>query len=162
MNAFRAVKTCLSQYATMSGRAPRSEFWWWMLFLFLGNTLLNALEGVLGLSAPLGPTLIFIVATIVPTLSVTARRLHDTNWSGWWAASYAVVAPFGLVLGSASEDGAGEIFGGLLLFVFGIGSLVYLVVFIRMFIRGANATNRFGPDPLATRGSDPDSSDETP
>jgi uncharacterized membrane protein YhaH (DUF805 family) len=71
-----AIKTCLSKYAEFSGRASKSEYWWFMLFLFLGS----AATGII--SPKLGG--LFTVATLVPWLAVAARRLHDTGRSGWW------------------------------------------------------------------------------
>lgn len=71
-----AVKTCFQKYATFEGRASRPEFWWFMLFLVGVNFVLNLVSDMLGL--------LFSLATIVPSLAVGARRLHDTGRSGWW------------------------------------------------------------------------------
>ena len=80
-----AVRTALSKYATFDGRASRPEFWWFALFYFL----VQLVGGVI--DAALFPDTIFgVVATIagialfLPTIAVTARRLHDTDLSGWW------------------------------------------------------------------------------
>mgnify|MGYP006300608017 FL=1 len=40
-----AVRTCLGNYATFSGRAPRAEFWWFAVFVLLGNLLFGVLDG---------------------------------------------------------------------------------------------------------------------
>lgn len=71
-----AIKTCLSKYAEFAGRASKSEYWWFMLFLFLGSAAAGILSPKLGA--------LFTVATLVPWLAVAARRLHDTGRSGWW------------------------------------------------------------------------------
>ncbi|HEY8353780.1 MAG TPA: DUF805 domain-containing protein [Methylophilaceae bacterium] len=76
MNFADAIKVCFNKYADFSGRARRSEFWWFFLFYFVGNIVLGSISSVLGL--------LFVLATIVPGLAVGARRLHDTNRSGWW------------------------------------------------------------------------------
>ena len=71
-----SVKVCFSKYADFAGRATRSEYWWFFLFILLVNLGLslfsNALSGL------------FSLATVVPSIAAAARRLHDTNRSGWW------------------------------------------------------------------------------
>jgi|GEM_PF-893264 len=78
MGPFEAVKTVFSKYATFSGRASRSEFWWWKAFLLFGPVLAAViLWQVIGLLAILAP-LIFII----PDLAVSVRRFHDVGKSG--------------------------------------------------------------------------------
>lgn len=82
-----SIKTCFNKYADFSGRALRSEFWWFVLFSFLGGIVTVILDVMfLGYSIEsFGPVnLIFTVALILPGIAVTARRLHDINKSGWW------------------------------------------------------------------------------
>ena len=82
-----SIKTCFNKYADFSGRALRSEFWWFALFGFLGGTVTVIIDVmILGYSVEsYGPiNLIFTVALILPGIAVTARRLHDINKSGWW------------------------------------------------------------------------------
>ncbi|MBQ3740945.1 MAG: DUF805 domain-containing protein [Prevotella sp.] len=78
MGPFEAVKTVFSKYATFSGRASRSEFWWWKAFLLFGPVLaaviLWQVHWLLALLAPL----IFII----PNLAVGVRRFHDVGKSG--------------------------------------------------------------------------------
>jgi uncharacterized membrane protein YhaH (DUF805 family) len=71
-----AVKSCFQKYAMFDGRSRRSEYWWFVLFLIVGNFVLSLIGDMLGL--------IFSLATLVPSLSAAARRLHDTDRSGWW------------------------------------------------------------------------------
>mgnify|MGYP001432298102 FL=1 len=82
-----SIKTCFNKFAVFSGRASRSEFWFFVLFGFLGGVITSIID-VMILGYPFeenGPIyLIFSVALIVPSLSVAARRLHDINKSGWW------------------------------------------------------------------------------
>jgi uncharacterized membrane protein YhaH (DUF805 family) len=77
MDFITAVKTVFSKYADFTGRAQRSEFWWWTLF----NIVVS-----LVLSAVLGQTLssIWSLVVMIPSLAVGARRLHDIGKSGWW------------------------------------------------------------------------------
>ena len=82
-----SIKTCFSKYADFSGRALRSEFWWFVLFTFLGGIVTVIIDVmILGYSIEsYGPiNLIFTIAIILPSFAVTARRLHDINKSGWW------------------------------------------------------------------------------
>jgi len=76
-----SVKTCLNKYADFSGRARRSEYWWFALANFLGGIALSIVDGVLG-TGFLSP--IWSLALLLPSLAVGARRLHDLDKSGWW------------------------------------------------------------------------------
>ena len=77
MSFVDAIQSALSQYAVFRGRASRSQFWWFMLFCVLAVTLAEAIvgEGFSGLVT---------LALVLPTLALTARRLHDIGRSGWW------------------------------------------------------------------------------
>ena len=82
-----SIKTCFNKYAIFSGRASRSEFWFFVLFGLLGGIIAAIIDTmILGYSAEVnGPiNLIFSVALILPSISVAARRLHDLDKSGWW------------------------------------------------------------------------------
>jgi uncharacterized membrane protein YhaH (DUF805 family) len=94
MNMKEAVTSAVfKKYATIEGRASRSEFWWFTLFLVLGGILFDVLDAVLGwqfgepdiFGNRAGVlNLLFSLALLVPIVCVTARRLHDVNRSGWW------------------------------------------------------------------------------
>jgi len=81
-NVEQAVRTSISKFMDFSGRASRPEYWYLMLpvivLLFVANLIDSILIGTSALS------LIVALATLVPTLSAGARRLHDTGRSGWW------------------------------------------------------------------------------
>lgn len=71
-----SIKTCFSKYATVAGRASRSEYWWWFLFSVLvqaGGAFVS--ETVAGLLA---------LALLLPSVAAGARRLHDIGRSSWW------------------------------------------------------------------------------
>lgn len=149
MNMFQAVKTCFSQYATTSGRASRAEYWWWFAFLFLTTIVLVFIEGdLLGWEPLLGPTLVFIIATILPTGAVTARRLHDTNWSGWWAVPSAVTMPGSLFAVAFGEEALFSFLGPATI-PYALAGLVHLAILVRMCFRSTPGTNRFGSNPAA-------------
>ena len=79
-----AIRTCLTKYATFAGRARRPEFWWFVLFSVLGGLGTAVIDMAVfgpGIS-PLNGT--FHLAMLVPGLAVVARRLHDTDRTGWW------------------------------------------------------------------------------
>ena len=71
-----SIKTCFSKYADFSGRASRSEYWWFILFYFLASAACSLVSQTVG-----G---LFSLALLLPSLAAGARRLHDTNRSGLW------------------------------------------------------------------------------
>lgn len=85
----QAIKSVFSRYAKFSGRAGKAEFWWFYLFSFVLNGVLQAIgRGIDSTKAP-GSFLVLIgaiiaLAMLLPTLAVGVRRLHDTGRSGWW------------------------------------------------------------------------------
>ena len=85
MSFFEAVASCLGQYGNFSGRASRSEYWWFFLFVILASIILTALlTAFVGENAAAVVSSLFGLAMIVPSLAVGARRLHDMDSSGWW------------------------------------------------------------------------------
>ena len=96
MNMPQAVSTVLiKKYATFNGRAALSEYWWFILFLTLGNLVFSGLDSYLGTTAgfmyqgniEIKTSLfngIFSLLTFIPSIAVAARRLYDVNKSGWW------------------------------------------------------------------------------
>jgi uncharacterized membrane protein YhaH (DUF805 family) len=96
----QSVITCFRKYFTFSGRAARSEYWWFVLFNFLGAFVASLTESVInGMSGtPNGPTLLsgaFNLATFIPSLAVGWRRMHDTGRSGLYLL-YPLIAMVGL------------------------------------------------------------------
>lgn len=106
----QAVKTGFSKYATFSGRARRSEFWWWMLFqtlvllpftIIFTVTYFILIFSLLEAAGPSGEVefsqgnwvplavagalmLVASLALALPSYAVWARRLHDMGQTGWW------------------------------------------------------------------------------
>ena len=76
MNFGQAISTCLSRYATFTGRSSRPEFWWFFLFQILAS----AAASMLGET----PAALVSLALLLPALAVGTRRLHDIGKSGWW------------------------------------------------------------------------------
>ena len=83
-----AVKLGFQRYFDFSGRSTRAEFWWWILFGFLAAVVLTIVDNILGTNGEYGGTGVITglwgLATLIPGLAVTVRRLHDINKSGWW------------------------------------------------------------------------------
>ncbi len=77
MSFGQAIGSYFKNYANFSGRASRSEFWYPTLFVFLVAIVLYVVDrsGTLNL--------IWRLATFLPLIAMAARRLHDTNRSGW-------------------------------------------------------------------------------
>lgn len=82
MTFTESISTCFRKYATFDGTASRSEYWWFFLFLVLAAAILSLASDTL--------TAIFNLATIIPSLAAGARRLHDTDRSGWWQLLYFI------------------------------------------------------------------------
>ena len=87
----QAVSTVFSNYATFSGRARRSEYWYWVLFTFILGLVAGLLDGLFHLQAYSNNgvkfgwiTVVVALAVAIPSIAVTMRRLHDTGRSGWW------------------------------------------------------------------------------
>ena len=117
-----AVRTCFAKYVTFSGRARRAEYWYFVLFTFLGSAIAGIIDSaIFGRTMPDATLLggIFSIATFLPGLSALVRRLHDTGRSGWWW--WIILIPL-------------------------IGVLVLLYWLIKP---GDSGTNDYGSDPLA-------------
>jgi len=84
----------LAKYAVFSGRARRREFWMFYLVTMSIFLLLGFIQGFLGSSGEI--TNAFGLFSIIPTLAVSVRRLHDTGRSGWWVLIQLI--PFGLIV----------------------------------------------------------------
>ena len=163
-----AVKTCLRKWRDFSGRAARSEFWWFWLFTVIMSFLVGFVEGFMGLATwssnpqhpfygmsegPLSFTLMWVF--LPPMVCVAVRRLHDRDASGWWAlvpySSYLAL-PFlgGFLREVEAMTLSGTPSDALIKWGIGIGiwMVAGLVFTIIMMLRGTPGSNRFGPDPL--------------
>lgn len=130
MDFMTSIKTCFSKYVTFSGRAQRSELWWFVLFTFLVSIALSVVDSVLfGTTTTTATSFesstdtpilsgLFSLAVILPSISVAVRRLHDLDRTGWWYWLFLVPI---------------------------IGFIILIVWFAS---KGTDGENRFGPDPL--------------
>lgn len=69
MDFGEAIKVCFNKFANFEGRARRSEYWWFILFVNIVSMVTCGIASIVFL---------------VPVIAVTARRLHDIGRSGWW------------------------------------------------------------------------------
>ncbi len=129
MTFAQAIKAGFRNYVNFSGRASRSEYWYFVLFMVLVYLVMFVLDRVLDTNSDSMPALILTLAVavvlivvalglILPAISIAVRRLHDLNQSGWWY---------------------------LLNLIPLVGPIILLVWFC---MRGTVGSNRFGPDPL--------------
>jgi uncharacterized membrane protein YhaH (DUF805 family) len=140
MGFVEAVATCLEKYATFSGRARRSEYWFFVLFGFLCGLVTGTLDFALtgGESQPV--TALFVLATFLPNLAVTVRRYHDIDRTGWW-----ILFPGGVWFIAFLMFLEGPMLGliGIL-----AGFVSAIVVLGWMSKKGTFGPNTFGPDPI--------------
>lgn len=124
MNLQQAIKSCFNKYVTFSGRAARSEYWFWTLFTFIGALIASFIDGALFAGNTIGSSgngpiyLIFVLAILLPGLAVSVRRFHDIDRSGWWLLTFLIPL---------------------------LGIILMLIFFTK---KGTTGDNRFGPDPL--------------
>lgn len=82
-----ACKSCINKYVTFTGRATRSEYWYWTLAMMLVGLVVGIFNIVMvktiGINSSILPLLINLFL-LLPGLAVTVRRLHDTGRSGWF------------------------------------------------------------------------------
>jgi uncharacterized membrane protein YhaH (DUF805 family) len=161
-----AKRPILEKYADFTGRASRPEFWWYVLALVVAFIVVHIVESILGISRMFwyswGPlTLLLRLATIVPSLAVAARRLHDTNRSGWWVLLPLIPECLMMVMaittvGAVAAGGglAAAIGGAALTGLIGLVALagaIVLIIFCAM--PSQPGDNRYGPPPLALGGN---------
>lgn len=131
MGPIAAVKSCFAKYVTFSGRAPRSELWFFVLFTTVCAIVAAILDNILGtnfsMTMPNGAAVksfygyiysLWGLVVLLPHISVAVRRLHDRDRSGWWY--WLILIPL-------------------------VGGIWLLVWFCR---KGTPGPNRFGADPI--------------
>ncbi|MEM8569570.1 MAG: DUF805 domain-containing protein [Pseudomonadota bacterium] len=144
-----AISVCLRNYVTFSGRASRSEYWYFFLFNILvgiGTAIFDT--AVFGIENEFSPiNALASLALFLPALSVLFRRLHDTDRSGWWVGALWIgMLALGLGFGAlaAIDPYAADEFGGLVS-VIAIAAVVYgIVILVFLCQRGTPGPNRYG------------------
>ena len=93
-------------------------------------------------------SIIISIVFLLPTISVTVRRLHDVNKSGWWQLWLCIV-PFVTLIWIDLPTDATEAFEGVTILVLFAVTIISIIVYIRwMVLKGADEDNRFGSNPL--------------
>ena len=168
---------CLQHYADFNGRARRSEYWFFQLFNFLiaiGIYLIVlAIKEVIGIDLGF-LRFVYPIALFIPNLAVSARRLHDTNRSGWWQLLTIITGLImsGLVITFVyliflcaiwGEDMRGfsifmeEKLLSALLFVSIICHIAAEILLLVWYCRDSQqGVNRFGPNPKEENNANPD------
>jgi len=155
--------TALRKYAVFTGRARRKEYWQLILLVFILTFAASVIDHVIGMPAVAGlpsdlggPVENFVsIATLLPSLAVGWRRMHDIGKSGW--ISIAGFIPIALMLVIVSMElpstgSLGELVGGLgwRVLVGLVGALLALAYLLYLLVKpGTSGSNRYGPDPKA-------------
>jgi uncharacterized membrane protein YhaH (DUF805 family) len=146
MNFMDAVKTCFTKYADFNGRAGLPEYWWFFLFVIVASVIISSISAMLAN--------IFSLATFVPYIAVTARRLHDTNKSGWLQLWWTIAAIVGMglaIYGFATMLFPGGMAGTGSVAMGALGTLVMLASFglsiYFMVQKGDAGDNQYGTPP---------------
>lgn len=168
MDFTQAIKTCLvEKYACFTGRARRSEFWYFSLFSFVASLIVTGLAVIPIIGGIIN--IVFCFGIIIPSLSVTTRRLHDTGRSGWHIVISYVIAVIAIILlfsGVGSENIINPeradyatmnmplLIVGLILYLIAI--IYGIVIFVFELMDSNPGANKYGPNP---KGDSLDSSD---
>ena len=136
MSFINSIKTCLTKkYLSFSGRASRSEFWFFYLFILIGYIICFIL--IMTVSFNLFWLMgVFMLGMVIPGLAVTARRLHDINKSGWFQLLPFPAGILETIFATSSESLE------LLFLIIGLGLYIYL--FILYCTDGDKKNNKFG------------------
>lgn len=157
-----AVGEGIFNYSYFGQRAARAEYWWWVLFSIIctfGAIVLDSLIFA-GWNGPQfwyvvgGPFYIVVaLALFLPTLSVTVRRLHDTNKSGWW-----LLFPYGtMFIGRAVNNATAFSLGVSANLFLAVGILMlifFIILLVFMLLPGNPGNNKYGPNRYAGAGPD--------
>src|ERR1043166_6327864 len=109
MNVMQAIASCFSKYASASGRAARSEFWYWMLFATLVGIAAHLLDWSISKSDQGLFSIITGLALFLPGIAVSIRRLHDIGRSGYWyLISLTIIGILLLIYWACVPGPAGE------------------------------------------------------
>lgn len=122
MGFAEAIQSCFKQYIGFTGRARRSEYWWFVLFGLIVGIVADLIDAMLGTMSE--DTNVGVVGAIVglalllPSIAVAIRRLHDTSRSGWWI-------------------------------LIGLIPVVGWIILIVFYVQDSHPDNEYGPSPKA-------------
>lgn len=136
------------KYADFTGRATRREFWFFLLLysvLVLAANFFDVLDGDrVVVAARMGAAELTVsILLLLPLLSTSARRLHDSDRSGWWMM--LLYLPYvGWVAAQGRQDAELVVSGAIL-----VGFVALVILFL---LPGTPMENRFGPNPRGVSG----------
>ena len=137
MNFQVSISVCFKKYFNFEGRASKSEFWYFYLFIIIVLFVAVFLLGMLLPTDASYDTLVIWVIylpLLIPAIAVTARRIHDFGRSGWMQC---IFLPGFIVAEILSYNAAG--------WVIYIATLVLFVVYVNQ--KSDSRKNKFGPVP---------------
>jgi len=147
MTFTESIKTVVfKKYATFTGRAPRSEYWWYSLFTFLLSLLAAVIANTL-YGDPSELTLFDIVWLLIflPSVAVSVRRLHDVNKSGWWLL-YPWLGLILIPIASLFDDTS--LMDSMIVISIALMALVYLYVLYLAIKKSGSGENQYGKTPV--------------
>lgn len=180
MGPLTAIGRCYGKIITFSGRARRAEYWWFAAYLFVmalalqGAFIANVLRDPGAMIAFASPAMAeiwfkenlaamnrllilvsigWLVLGALPQWTVTVRRLHDTNRSGWFILMPALVAVIAVaaIVAISLMGNLGPLGLPLMLGIGALPIMAQLWFLVVLCLRGTEGANRFGPDPLTER-----------
>lgn len=155
-----AISNCFKKYATFTGRARRSEYWYFVLFVFIISVACNLLQLISHSFVYL--SYLFSLALMLPNIAVMVRRLHDVGKSGWWyfatfiAAIPLVIISLGLTVTSLASypvHAAATVHNQVLIMSLVVLLLALILVAYSIVLvvwccgDSHKETNRYGPSP---------------
>ena len=83
MTLGESIEHVWRNYANTSGKASRSEYWWWQLYTFFLGVCVGLIESVVGIDSSI-LTILLTIVLLCPNFCLAIRRCHDSGHSGWW------------------------------------------------------------------------------
>jgi len=77
-------KVMFENFANFNGRAGRGEYWWFVAACIIISVVVSLITTPISQNVSFIASLIVSLIFLIPSLAVSARRLHDINKSGWW------------------------------------------------------------------------------
>jgi uncharacterized membrane protein YhaH (DUF805 family) len=147
-----ATRLGFQKYFQFSGRAQRAEYWWFALFCLIGSVILMVFDVVvLGVDDPsedFSPLSdLFSLATLIPSLSLGWRRMHDIGKSGWWSVLWLAPVIWAAVaaLTLFSSEGDFELIGAVAVGLGVLGTIAALIYVLVLLIKDSDPyDNRYG------------------
>lgn len=148
MTVWQALETVLiKKYFTFSGRAARPEYWWYFLFSLITPIMFQFLMLVAPSGAATADTMVGFFM-MIPAITVTWRRLHDVDLSGWWTVLPFVLGALGIVAMVIIEE---QDWISTIMLYLAPAIAAYLLLLWQLALPGTPGPNRFGDDPLGAR-----------